>query len=396
VLAGSWAPDSNSRSLLNSPDITGGIKCGFELAHASPSDAGNDAQAARVRDHLRLKMQAVTTTCSNLAPSNEEHMLRWSKTACVSLLLLLQGCTHSSRLITRTSVPSAPAYPRLLAVYEPWFGHPQHIAVGYSSQDPLQIRKQIDQAKARGISGFVVDWYGDREPFLDRSYALIQAAAAEKNFKVAMMYDESEGDATEATDDALAAFDKFNETYLAANAVGREAYLTYGNRPVIFIFPKGGHTDWTQVRTQTSKWNPPPLLIYEDRSTPYAASMDGFYAWVNPGEKGWAADGSNWGEDYLHGFYRRMQSKYPDKIAVGAAWPGFDDSKAAWGLNRHISQRCGKTFSDTLALAQENSLPEHPLPFVLIATWNDYEEGTAIEHGLADCKANSDGNSSGH
>jgi hypothetical protein len=28
---------------------------------------------------------------------------------------------------------------------------------------------------------------------------------------------------------------------------------------------------------------------------------------------------------------------------------------------------------------------DRPLPFVLIETWNDYEEGTAIEHGLAKC-----------
>jgi hypothetical protein len=314
----------------------------------------------------------------------------------VLFLLLLQGCTRTNLRQSLSNLPSAPGYPRLLAVYEPWFGHPQHIAVGYSTQDPIEIRKQIDQAKDLGISGFVVDWYGDREPFLDRSYALIQSIAAERNFKVALMYDESSGDAAEATDDALAAFDKASQTYLAPNAVGRQAYLTYGEHPMIFIFPKGGHTDWNRVREEINRWNPSPLLIYEDRPTPYTDLMDGFYAWVNPGEKGWTADGSNWGEDYLRGFYHRMQSKYPNKIAVGAAWAGFDDSKAAWGLNRHISERCGKTFSDTLSLAQENSSPDHPLPFVLIATWNDYEEGTAIERGLAECKMKADTSSPGH
>jgi len=320
-------------------------------------------------------------------------MLQWSRTACVAGLLLLQGCTHTSLLSKHAVIPAAPSYSRLLAVYEPWFGHPQHINVGYSSQDPIEIRKQIEHAKQLGLSGFVVDWYGDREPFLDRSYALLQSIAAEKNFKIAMMYDESDGDAAAATDDALAAFDKFNQTYLAPNAAGRQAYLTYNDRPVIFIFPKGGHTDWSRVRTEINKWNPTPLLIYENRSTPYADSIDGFYAWVNPGEKGWAADGSNWGEDYLRGFYQRMQSKYPEKIAIGAAWAGFDDSRASWSLNRHMSQRCGKTFSDTLELAQQNSLPDHPLPFVLVETWNDYEEGTAIERGIAECKAKpSDGN----
>lgn len=305
-------------------------------------------------------------------------------------LLLLQGCTQTGlRPALRRNLPSVEPAPRLLAVYEPWFGHSQHISVGYSSQDPIQIRRQIDEARNLGISGFVVDWYGDREPFLDRSYALVQSAAAEKHFKVAMMYDESEGDAGQSTDDALAALDKFNQIYLAPNAAGRDAYLTYGDRPVIFIFPKSGHTDWNQVRVETNRWNPPPLLLYEDRPTSYAASMDGFYAWINPGKRGWAPDGSNWGDDYLRDFYHRMQSKYPDKIAVGAAWAGFDDSKAAWGLNRHMSQRCGKTLADTLSLAQQYSPPNHPLPFLLIATWNDYEEGTAIERGLAKCKTQS-------
>ncbi len=119
------------------------------------------------------------------------------------------------------------ASPRILAIYEPWFGHPRHISVGYSSHDPAVIRKQIDEAKALGISGFVVDWYGDREPFIDRSYALIQTIAAEKNFHVAMMYDETDDEEAEATDDAFAAFNKFNETYLSPNAPGRQAYLTY-------------------------------------------------------------------------------------------------------------------------------------------------------------------------
>ena len=301
------------------------------------------------------------------------------------VLMLPQACAHPGlRQELRPSVPSAEAAPRTLAVYEPWFGHPRHISVGYSSHDPVVIGQQIDQAKALGISGFVVDWYGDREPFLDRSYALIQTIAAEKNFNVAMMYDETEEEEAEATDDAFVAFNQFNETYLSPTAPGHQAYLTYNGRPVIFIFPKGGHTNWNRVRAATDKWAHPPLLIYENQSSPVAAAFDGFYAWINPGKKGFAADGSNWGEDYLADFYRKMQSKYPDKIAVGAAWTGFDDSKASWSLNRHISQRCGQTFADTMKLWRQYSAAR-PMPFLLIATWNDYEEGTAIERGLAKC-----------
>ncbi|HTZ97305.1 MAG TPA: hypothetical protein VMB18_12955 [Terriglobales bacterium] len=288
----------------------------------------------------------------------------------------------------RQDVPVTNSQPKMLAVYEPWFGHPQHIDVGYSSHDPVELRKQIDQAKVLGISGFVVDWYGSREPFIDRSYALLQQACAEKKFQIAMMYDETDGEDGNTTEDTIAAFNEFRDTYLAPSAPGHEAYLTYEGRPMIFIFPKGGHTDWNRVRTEINKWNPAPLLIYENDSTPYANAMDGFYAWVNPGSKGWASDGSNWGQDYLQNFYHRMQSKYPDKITIGTAWPGFDDSRAAWSLNRHMSQRCGQTLTDTLTMARQYA-ENHPEPFLLIATWNDYEEGTAIEPGLAKCKAGS-------
>ena len=31
---------------------------------------------------------------------------------------------------------------------------------------------------------------------------------------------------------------------------------------------------------------------------------------------------------------------------------------------------------------------DRPMPFLLIATWNDYEEGTAIERGIAKCGPN--------
>jgi hypothetical protein len=302
------------------------------------------------------------------------------------LLLTFESCTHTGLHRSLSEAPSAPAEPaKMLAVYEPWFGHPQHISVGYSSQDPVTIKKQIQQAKSLGISGFVVDWYGDREPYIDKSYALVQSIAADEHFNVAMMYDESTQDADMATDDALVAFDSFREKYLAPEARGRQAYLNYKDRPMIFIFPKGGRTDWNRVREETNKWSPAPLLIYEYRPTTFATAFDGFYAWINPGPKGWIQDGSAWGEEYLRDFYKTMQTKYQDKIAVGAVWPGFDDRKASWTLNRYMSRRCGETLADTMNVYRQTIQSGDPVPFLLIATWNDYEEGSAIERESEKC-----------
>lgn len=290
------------------------------------------------------------------------------------------GSTSTGQLKYRATGNS----PQVIALYEAWFGHPRHISVGYSSQDPAVIKKQIQKAKALGISAFVVDWYGDREPFIDTSYAVMQKEAARAKFQVAMMYDETDAD-DGATDEAIADFTMFHDAYLSSNAPGHQAYLTYDRRPVIFIFPKGGHTDWSKVREVVNKWNPAPLLIQENLPGQDANAFDGFYAWINPGDQGWSADGSNWGRQYLSHFYDTMLSKYPDKIIVGGAWSTFDDSKASWGLNRHISARCGQTFKDTLNLWRSKFSSDQPIPFMMLETWNDYEEGTAIEKGIPTC-----------
>jgi len=318
---------------------------------------------------------------------------RLSKTVQLFAFLIalgtMLGCERTSA--RRTVHPlDSDSWPMLIADYQPWFGDHKHMEVGYNSQDPELLRRQVLEAKAMGIGAFVVDWYGNREPFLDKSYALLQQIAATNDFKVALMYDETQYDTEGATEDAIASFDKAYKDYIQPSAPGSGAYLTYNGRPLIFIFAKGGHTDWFRVKKHVSSWATPPLLIYENDSPKYADAMDGFYAWVRP-SKDFARDGSDWGEQYLEDFYKRMQTRYPDKIPVGGAWPGFDDTRASWSLNRHIARRCGKTMENTLHVFRSYYDNSNPLPFVMIATWNDYEEGTAIERGINDCGAQTNG-----
>ncbi|HEY2856924.1 MAG TPA: endo-1,3-alpha-glucanase family glycosylhydrolase [Terracidiphilus sp.] len=304
----------------------------------------------------------------------------------MSFFTLFHGCAGgaaTSPILPLKHKAAGPA-PEVLAVYEAWFGHPNHISVGYSSHDPGQVARQMKQAKTMGIDGFVVDWYGDREPFIDQSYGILQNQAGKNHFKIAMMYDETNQD-DGATDEAIADLTMFHETYLSSKSAGHDAYVTYEGRPVIFIFPKGGHTDWDKVRAAVNQWNPAPLLIQENLPAKYINDFDGFYAWINPGAAGWKPDGANWGQQHLDDFYRTMGSKYPDRIVVGGAWSQFDDSKASWSLNRHMSARCGQTYRDTFDYWRKVFPANDPPPFLLVETWNDHEEGTAIEGGIPNC-----------
>jgi hypothetical protein len=242
------------------------------------------------------------------------------------LLFLPHGCSNrgpqsgsqaGERVNRRT--PGGPPT-QVLAVYEAWFGHPSHISVqtvGYSSQNPEVLSKQIRKAKSVGISAFVVDWYGYREPFIDHSYALMQAAAAKEKFHVAMMYDETHNE-DGATDEAIEDFKLFEKTYLAADAPGRQAYLTYNGRPVIFIFPTQGHTDWNRVRAEVNKWSTPPWLINEYPPGPFAAAIDGYYAWVSPGKGGWTSSTEPWNRSTP----KRLRSEASGRASTTAKPPG--------------------------------------------------------------------------
>lgn len=308
----------------------------------------------------------------------------------IALFVIAGGCTTPGMhhaLLQNGQAPSLS--PKLLAVYMPWFGDHTHMDVGYSSQDPAVLRKQIQEARRTGISAFVVDWYGESKPYSDHNFALLQELAGENHFQVALLYNESEDEDSEATDAAIAALDKAYKDYFGPAAKYRDAYLTYDGKPMFFVFPKRGHVDWNKVREHCASYDRPPLLIFKDQPpAQYADDFAGSYAWVQPGAAGWSPNGGNWGEAYLENFYKTMSNKHPDKIAVGGAWPGFDDSAARWGLNRHMSRNCGKTLDQTMSLYENYYDSSNPLPFLMIETWNDYEEGTAIERpNPANCAA---------
>ena len=308
-------------------------------------------------------------------------------TAIVVSLVAAAGCARPNPRESLVNVAAPEGTPMLLAIYQPWFGNHEHIDVGYSCHDPAVLQQQITRAKELNIGGFVVNWYGPRKEFEDKSYALLQQTAAQKDFKIAVQYDEAIDHPGYATDAVIVDLQYLFDRYISANAgPSRSAYLRYHGRPVIFIFPKDSASDWNRIREVTQSWPDPPLLIYKDQSARYPNAFDGFYAWVQPGRQGWARDGSHYGEDYLESFYKNMTNHHPNKIAVGAVWPGFDDSRASWSRNRHMAYRCGKTFEETLRIFRHAYGAENPPPYLLVVTWNDYEEGTDIERGIGHCR----------
>ena len=66
---------------------------------------------------------------------------------------------------------------KIYAHLMPWFGDPRHMNVGYNSQDPAQIHRQITDMISRGIDGVIIDWYGFRDTFSNKTTLAVMAEA---------------------------------------------------------------------------------------------------------------------------------------------------------------------------------------------------------------------------
>jgi phage baseplate assembly protein gpV len=123
-----------------------------------------------------------------------------------------------------------------------------------------------------------------------------------------------------------------------------------------------------------------PLLIFQGTKGLSHTSSDGGFSWVNvdasnPFDLNLAAQGA---------FYEAAQQK-TGSVAVGSVYKGFNDTLATWGTNRVTNQQCGQAWQQTFSEAGKFYSSGDQLPAIQIATWNDYEEGTAIEPGIDNC-----------
>ncbi len=261
-----------------------------------------------------------------------------------------------------------------------WWGDPKHIDIGYRSDDERQVDRQITDMEQRGIDGAIVDWYGPGDTPRNRAMdMLLRRAEQDGRFLVAASVDVG------ALRDCIK--HGCNETqeitslinYVTQHYGRSSAYWRVNNRPVVTFFGLEKHDiDWHRVR---SGLRDNPMLIFRNSGGFSTPESDGAFAWI-AAETVKPSDPI--AEEYLERFYTKAQQS-GGKLTIGAVYKGFDDSMASWGKGKHLDQRCGQTWLDTFAIINKFYSQRHQLDAVIIPTWNDYEEGTAIEPGIASC-----------
>ena len=166
---------------------------------------------------------------------------------------------------------------------------------------------------------------------------------------------------------------------------------------------------WSRVRNESAV---PLSLIFRNSDGFAHAQSNGAFMWNEPrpevGSSLTAATQRDWqdhfanGDDYVDLFYRTAQCILPGgtcqgQLAFGAAKKGFDRENAPFGaIGQGVvtAQQCGHVWLNSFAAPNSpnphnNNQPyfdsNHQIPYMLVATWDDYEEGSEIETGIENC-----------
>ena len=255
------------------------------------------------------------------------------------------------------------------------------LRVHYSTEDPGQLDKIVEDMISRGYDGIMVAEANSGGADTAGTVAMSREMPKFPNFYFSV----SENHLNKIH----SASEQFNQlmsdmSFADSHYFRLQNYLRIDGRPVVYIFDNGS-IDWARAAAQAPGH---PLFILDGPSHA-SDSMGGFY-WFG-GLPHNAEVSSATALSKLDSFYSQVAAN-PGRLYSGSFFKGFDDRYAPWTQGRVVDQACGLTFVRSLS-AVSTHLASSPsnLPLLQVATWNDYEEGTEVETGIDNCAAVSAG-----
>jgi hypothetical protein len=270
---------------------------------------------------------------------------------------------------------------KIYATWLSWFGQSNHMNVGYASDSAAQVHAQVQDMMSRGIAGAIANWHGLANASSEAATQLLkkEAEASSGKFQFAIMEDKASlGSA--ALDNECDVTDQLisDLTYIASQYESSPAYIQVDDRPVVYFFDVDAfYIDWPRVLSSVPG---NPLVLVRGTGGFTRTTANGGYSWINIQEKNPFNPELN-----LQDVFFQAAHQDPQRLAIGTAFKGFNDTLATWGTNRIIDQNCGETWIQSFSEIGKFYSSSNQLPALQIATWNDYEEGTSIESGIDNC-----------
>lgn len=275
----------------------------------------------------------------------------------------------------------------------------------YDSRDPQVIAWQLEQARAAGLDGFIINWYGQHS--VENVITLAVIAEIEKwNHRHAehpfCYFFSIDSQSQLSTEGKVAVPLEEDLRYLRAHLL-RPGYLLRNGRPIFSCFPyEANAPDWISALDAVFAREGYDFLWC---NRPQGVGETGCYAWVQPDEETvdqekpypWS-DPDNVGAlsvEMLYAEWNRPHFRH--RYGMAGIWPGFNDGMVAWAWKpaaKHAEvrprvivrestggntyERLWRSYLDYLAFWRGGKFTL-PLPLVQIVTWNDYAEATTIE-----------------
>jgi len=269
---------------------------------------------------------------------------------------------------------------KIYTTYIPYWVHGTHPNIGYSSQDPNQVAREITDLTSRGFDGVLVDWYGPGS-FEEGATEILKPKLEQQNaLRFGLMIDQG-------AIEWYSCYPSCSATQALLNIISFARQKGYFSSPAAIRNSDGKtivsqfgmeayNINWSTIESQNSdlEW------IFENAgafTSPYTVGAYGWLSPKNPLQQGYE------GLDYTQHFLQ-IAGLHPSKLNWASAWKGFNDIVASWAPpgGRHIQQLCGKTWLDSWGVVRGYT---GRLDAVQVVTWHDYEEGTEIQSGIDNC-----------
>jgi hypothetical protein len=255
----------------------------------------------------------------------------------------------------------------------------------YNSHDPAVVDWQIDQAKAHGITGFVVSWWGTAgwDSWHDQSLALLLEHAEKKNFKISIYWEQAPGDGEDQIGRAIGevsyVLKKYGKSPAFLKVDGKPVIFAY-NRVVMFQVPV---SSWPAIIEGIRARAGDFVLLGDGQQSSGAYLFDGIHSYGLNGlpdefEKHLTinnlGDFRAWAAHYYANGVKLARLR--DRISCLVVVPG-SDARKAYKFDWQTDRLDGQTYR-TLWEEAINAKPD----WVIITSWNEWPEGSEIEPSL--------------
>jgi hypothetical protein len=264
------------------------------------------------------------------------------------------------------------------AFYYPWYNASSwssqilkdHPAPSYSSDDTSTMSRQIDEAQAVGIDGFISSWWGPNS-YTDQNLQRLLDVAQKKNFKISIYFETLADKGPRSKDEILSWLE-----YLISTYRDHPAFMKVNGKPLVVIWASETVSieTWRDIISQLRLKGLDATFIAMGYNLANLTVFDGVHQYGVFTYPDLQTVDRTTGRS-VH-FYNLLDEDAPPKIWIATVQPGYDERTIPGRRGLWQDRQNGDFYRSTW----EAALQSDP-NWIFISTWNEWWEHTYIEPG---------------